>query len=103
VSAKDASRGKGFDLVRELDAIGTATAIVARADAERTRLGLGPVAEEKAQRLHAALVRTMRSAVSFVEIDAAARELYGDRFAGLSICDVYEKAKALAFERKGEQ
>lgn len=102
------SPGKRFVVRSELETIGTAAAIhsgiIAGCNAERAKRGQGPVVDqEKIRRLQSLLVDAMRSAVTFKEIDAAARELYGDRFAGISICEAYKKAEALAFDRKGSR
>lgn len=67
----------------------------------RSKRGLSPC--EPDRELFTTCVEAMLWAVRFDEIDAAARELYGDRFEGLSICEVHRRATDLAQNRKNAE
>jgi hypothetical protein len=88
-------------LAREIEVIGQAQAMHASLQNELESRGIH-VAAEPSRRLMEVLTRGMRRAVTFDEIDTIARELHPGRFDGVSICEVYREAEALAFKRKEE-
>jgi len=65
----------------------------------RAKNGMAPLDED--DRLLPVLIEALRDCVTHSEIDEAARELYGDRFEGFSICKAHKEAVARARQKKG--